>query len=631
MHSSNTINHNQIHVSSSLSDAYTESKKVNLVKKGMKVSLMYGLLACIAGLVAVAVGAQYLPPTGIPSVLLTARLINNVLIANGLLGSVQLYLINYVVVMSIHISLGVLTYTLLYGLVIHVCTGVKVRFKLKRMKLRVGSAFYFPIYQYKKIVLVSITASVMLFLSMALIMPRTWFWMVFYSFIGILTSFIADDVFKLNAVRNLPPSTVIQDDGLTLTVYTNANNDHHVINNMLLRRVAIVAALVLTITATAAVGIMVRNLVAALGHQSPPWDVAAFRNEAHAFTYYTPDIVSNGALMQEMRQFNDVHAADNNNFFAWHVVYMPAVHDDAGQQKQDDFISAFVSGWEEDPASQVMPFNTAYIRHVLEPMIIYFATEMPANITAPWAGFVLGNRLVNTNHMFIQLVDLLPDVWGVTHQAETSIHEVGHALGLSTLTVLFVNEFTPDFSNSCAWYYDIHFDVVLLEKAGPEAFWRAAFTSNEAYGALWDSYLGNYISFEDIMLARGVRRRIGPTSRAFIGLGITTGSNPRILQAYRDYTGNVYHDLFFFADLAPRFMQAFGANGQDAVPDAELMSTLHDMASIGRAHRVSPAVAVLDNNIYGTYIWMLYAVGLLLAVVAAGLSLFVLRRQCTSR
>jgi len=511
---------------------------------------------------------------------------------------------------AVSMMAGVLGYQLLRVLMIRKYAGVKVQYKLRKGYLQIGSEAYIG----KRTYMVVIWAPIVIFTTLLLliiVVSRAWFWGVYLPLIGIVNRFIRDDICKVIFLRNTPTNILIKDEGFIVTLYSTVNDKTYGYDVSVKRRL-MVAALVFTLCLCAIVTIW--NIVIGSDSRVPPWDTAEFRNENLISINNVQDTVTSGTLRLSLGNFNNLHVRNNYNLFAWIPPLIPSFHNDERLEMQDTFISAFTRGWDGDRLSQVMPFNSTYIRSVLEAMNIYFA---PNNFTGlePWGGFISINRVLNSNHMFIGLWD--PRQWSAIEQPRISIHEVGHALGLMTLTDLFAREFMRPhvawMDNVNKWDYDIYFDMTLISLTGQEAFWRAAFTSNNAYGELWDAHLGTIISFEDIMLARGVIRRIG-------------NGNTRLLQAYRKYTGNYDHDLIFFEDISSRFFQIFGAAGEQHYDD-ELLTLLHDLSRIARARRISPVIAVSDNIIYGYEMRMPYAGVLALAISIASFSFYVFVRN----
>lgn len=86
---------------------------------------------------------------------------------------------------------------------------------------------------------------------------------------------------------------------------------------------------------------------------------------------------------------------------------------------------------------------------------------------------------------------------------QTAIHEVGHFFGLNeSLASLFAEELNGT-GILVDWQYGSIFDRLLLAKAGPQKFWKAAFTSGEAYRALWKQYIP-YLNYDDLKVTKTV-------------------------------------------------------------------------------------------------------------------------------
>jgi len=337
--------------------------------------------------------------------------------------------------------------------------------------------------------------------------------------------------------------------------------------------------------------------------QPPPWDTPAFRN-AYLPSQHgeTNRIATNDQVRSIMSAFNGSWARRTHNPFPYSsLLAVPLFPSYDDTERQVNFITLFTHGWAHDTMAQVMPFNTNYVRYILEPMRIHFA-QSPSG--REWfAGFYSVDRAMDINIMFIALFPnpLVGAAPRVSPAVETSLHEVGRAFGLNdSLTVLFTEIFTAqrrditraDIRSNYIGDYNSSFDRVLLGMTSQETFWRAAFTSNEAYGALWDTYLYDIISFEALMLARGAIMHIGHRALR---------QDFTLINAFNQRHGTT-HSIVTLDALGPGFLNAFNANTPPEEREAQLariVPVLHDLAAFAQARRLPPYISVRNHTIYG--------------------------------
>jgi len=200
------------------------------------------------------------------------------------------------------------------------------------------------------------------------------------------------------------------------------------------------------------------------------------------------------------------------------------------------------------------------------------------------------------------------------------IHEVGRALALhDSLTVLFSEEFSGIRSGARyihgLYYgnYDPSYDRVLLTKAGPEAFWQAAFTSNEAYGRLWNTYLGDIVSFDVLMNARGVTRDVFQNDALMQRLQSSTGLLPRTLMELP----NSFRSNTLVAGTGQ-------IRDGDAQRLEQLVATLNALSDFALENNIRPYLSVLDYTIYGYIVRPLDLTGFLLIATSLALSVYVM-------
>jgi len=606
----------------SLLEGYTKIYELNLLRKSKKMSLLLCLASNFVLGILLLLGQHYVSLVGAPHMLFVFRRISGMFQSRTLDQTIALVLV-YLLIITISMVAGGVLCRLLRSLMINKYAKARASYVLKKRNFQVGSETYFNKHQYMIIMITPIIISTILLSLIIIFSPRAWFWGVFFLLLGVIDRVIIDDLYKIYLLRNVSPKTLIKDKGFVMVAYSPTHDESldiktsNVMMGMAFALCIVVCAFFIAVS-------MVRNLRVLYSTHLPPWDTIEFRN--NKLPPYKDDgaITTNGALRRSLHAFNNAHVRDNYNIFAWTQLLVPTIPDRHGQQRQDAFIYAFTRGWEDDYLSYIMPFNTIYLRSVLEPIAMYFTPNNYFDL-ALWSGFYSRDRRLNLNHMFIGLWD--SRLWVVTEQPRIPIHEVGHALGLEVLTELFAREFMLPYvalmDDSDRHHYDISFDMTLQEIAGCEAFWKAAFTSNAAYGELWDIYLGAIISFNDMMLARGAMRRIN------LGLirGISSGDTG-LLQTYQNATGNHHHDMLFFENIPSRFLMAFGdAQTSTSDDDEELLAALHDIADIARVHNVPPVIAVNDNVIYGYEARILYISVIVLVAAIACFSLYIFIRN----
>ena len=363
-----------------------------------------------------------------------------------------------------------------------------------------------------------------------------------------------------------------------------------------------------------------RPLVAA------PWDVPQYRNpNLPSLHGETDDIISNGTLRMFLRIFHDYHAIHQDNRFPvemWTWPFIPrVVLTDRDRELQQIFVNLVVDRWESDNLSLVMPFNTTYLRNVLERTSVYFAHLRFYN-EYPFWGFYARNVRQNMNFMVIGVMDPVRwDPWGSAHHPiATSIHEIGRALGLEdSLTNLFSESFTAPRALGerfqGRWDYDSSFDRVLKNIVGAEAFWHAAFTSNEAYGRLWDQHLSHIVPFDTLMLARGVMRideRITPDLQY-------------LRYVYQDYVGD--NNILQALEQVPgQFYSAFSpiGTGSDYALQSDILAHINSLARFAETHNIAPFASVNNFIIYDhiTGIFIFIRGGLAVVIVALMLAVY---------
>ena len=234
-----------------------------------------------------------------------------------------------------------------------------------------------------------------------------------------------------------------------------------------------------------------------------PWDQPRYRNNSLPSQrgISAGSIITNSVLMQEIQAFNDRYASRLNNpppemfLHSFGFSHPPLTDNDVSTKNM--FINIFCRAWDNDTLSQVMPFNSAYIRDVLNGVDMYFAGH---SVGISVRGHYYREPARGVNQMFI----ISNHSSSPMASLPTYPHEVGRALGLnSSLTVLFSSKYQGIYeplSNRWAIDYAPHFDYALHNTVGGELFWRAAFTSNSEYTELWNRHMP--VSMQDVERVR---------------------------------------------------------------------------------------------------------------------------------
>ena len=322
----------------------------------------------------------------------------------------------------------------------------------------------------------------------------------------------------------------------------------------------------------------------------PPWDIPQYRNACLGRSdEVMPEGMENEMLYWALVAFNNQHVQGMDNP-SWHFTQnnLPRLSTQ-DRLRQQEFINVFVYGWDNDVISLVMPFNSDFIRTVLARYMIYFASWNPdLFFNGLWKGF----PDFNAQFLFIHLVDPMVMSLRAIIQPTVAIHEVGRALGLNdSLTVLFSYMFAGSVNIPIGllgrWDYDNRFDRALMYLAGEEAFWRAAFTSDAAYGVLWDSYLGHVIPYETLMLARGMMRDYIWGDEA---LGDFAWGNNELRHAFEHLLRD---DLWAFYHRIPQLLLRYAT--EDAITFDHLalaIAELHELADIAVRYGIEPYLSV---------------------------------------
>ena len=314
---------------------------------------------------------------------------------------------------------------------------------------------------------------------------------------------------------------------------------------------------------------------------APPWDASRYSNQNRH------NVQTNFALRNALVDFYLMEAPYFDNPFPWDWTIPTLSHEDL--QLSANFTTIFMRAFRNDTFSRTLPLNADYLEGLLRDINFYFSTVRNRwywngsyfdfkRYDYPHSGFFYHRGSV----VFVAATVEWSDVWGYNFVfgdrfARTAIHEVGHVLGLGeSLAHLFEEKFmgldAPLRPGN--WERDSSFDRVLLALAGYDDFWRAALTSNAAYGNLWNMHLGHVINFTDLQRARGVARYMR--------------AQGRLPQEYEDAIGMFYRA--FLPDTPDATRRAYITQIQTAVTMLNNFATEHNL-------QTAPIQAVFDGKI----------------------------------
>jgi len=238
----------------------------------------------------------------------------------------------------------------------------------------------------------------------------------------------------------------------------------------------------------------------------PLWDSPEHRNPnpVHRAT--------NGAVQRFLEDFHTQHRRSVSRNPVPHEGQIPRWTPEDERLSQE-FVRGFIDAASKDSFFGGMPFNIAYMEEILTHYRVYFAPGRAAD----YAGWASAGR----REIFVSTPE------DSTAFARTSVHEIAHALGLGEqLAHLWDSEivqfqwyynFDLDYSIRSTWYRCTNMDRTLLNKVSPVDFWRAAFTSNQAYAELWDMHMSHITTFDDMQVARTVATHASGLATSFFG------------------------------------------------------------------------------------------------------------------
>jgi len=278
-----------------------------------------------------------------------------------------------------------------------------------------------------------------------------------------------------------------------------------------------------------------------------------FLNPVWTDTHFTNNLMtaspSNGALSNNIRMF----------YYSYinHLNILYQHRDSTGRYEVDPYMSynfrrMLSEGFQNDNFSQTKPFNSDFWDAILLNTYFYFAS-LENETEVHYGGLYV--PFGEISHIFVATTDSFFSR-NIDRFIFITLHELGHAFGLgesladlkaelylgqdtsrqwrdeedemysalySTLLEEFGHEFRDEIYHYIArerreyeldwirgeWMdvdlaYSSIFDRVLLNMAGHERFWSAAYTSNAAFGELWNEYMYDLVSHDEIQLIRGL-------------------------------------------------------------------------------------------------------------------------------
>jgi hypothetical protein len=243
--------------------------------------------------------------------------------------------------------------------------------------------------------------------------------------------------------------------------------------------------------------------------------------------YQKGNFTSNGQMEQSIRNFWQQHARHVNNNYSGLVQDNTgnSVYKNVDLRLNDSTRQSISQGFSRD--SVQLPFNRAYIDEILGNIYFYFA-QIPESRPTGYSGKYV--TAWDKSYVFTQVHDTIQYqhdiVWidGIEKSfTNTLLHELGHAMGLGEpLADLFAEEYlrlnysvqgpnANDYlpiSGSGSMAYDSTFDRSLLRQLERQGrgyeLWEAAFHSNAKYQQLWDEQFAQYVTSNDLNIARRV-------------------------------------------------------------------------------------------------------------------------------
>lgn len=341
---------------------------------------------------------------------------------------------------------------------------------------------------------------------------------------------------------------------------------------------------------------------------------------------------TNGAFVDTIHQFYTQHVRDNaTEYQGWFDEEGFPIDIEISNHARE----ILIQGFRDDTLSQVKPFNEDFFVEVLSNIYFYFArlydfqnylgiylivdSDKSHIFVADISGIAYG---LIADMLGIEILQLFEtDILQISETesiiylskfwfAHTLLHELGHALGLGeSLSDLKAESFLGTYSRVQLSYmmdldwirgnraeiefvYNSSFDRALLNLVGSERFWTAAYTSNEIYGELWDKYLHNAISHDELQMIRGLifdvwqeRSELGEQFENLTG-GVSLNWVSRQITGYFKY-------LTEQEQYPPPLV---GEAGEDEF--ARFRRWINILADFAEYHEITPQRSVFDEIIF---------------------------------
>jgi hypothetical protein len=246
--------------------------------------------------------------------------------------------------------------------------------------------------------------------------------------------------------------------------------------------------------------------------------------------------------------------------------------DTEGLELSNAFKQVFLDAFERDPASANLPFNRKFIEEEL------FKNTRNFFIPTADGGRVAGDNVVISSNKDCE-----------EGFADEAIHEIGHVFGLGEpLTALLTEEYVEVPRNDREIYiaYSAIYDRQLMNIVGEEKFWQTAFTSNQAYGKMWDENI-SIVSFNELQTARAIFEAIvGGAGEKFI-------EHLPMMTTFLNHVGD--QDLMkVLESIGPNFEKAMQGDKKAEAAVRKFFDASMVAAEVGD---IEPQVAVIDQRL----------------------------------
>lgn len=283
-------------------------------------------------------------------------------------------------------------------------------------------------------------------------------------------------------------------------------------------------------------------------------DVAAAADIAHAeqrevpiWYYYAQyrnsnprAAASNGHFAATYENFITTQARPNTDAsfsYLWDTWPFPPIDPELDQAARN----AMQEGFAGDEVHHTFPFTPDFFDSVTDGLEYHFFLWDSGE---PWGFYRRNTGIVVGIGMASQMTD--------APHSHTVAHEIAHSLGLGEhLAFLFeevLSDWRPTSSQPTVFGWSLRnssaMDRVLMDLAGPAQFWEAVFWSQDSYIELWNQYLGHFVPYETMQLARAGHQAVR--------------SDVSLAQSFMDSTGQ--EDDWDLTHISVAFANAFDTN-----------------------------------------------------------------------